>query len=102
MIRDVLSFIPFILMIFLVLSMDYKRMAQFITEQLRLFSIYYFVRACCEAMTILPGPAVHCRPGSTFNPPKEYEYSFFFLFVVGLILYRICLLMDYHSLHVVI
>lgn len=59
-------------MIVLVLNMDYKRMSQFITEQLRLFSIYYFVRSCCEAMTLLPGPAVHCRPGSTFNPPKEY------------------------------
>lgn len=77
--RDVLSFIPFILMIFLVLSMDYKQMAQFITEQLRLFSIYYFIRACCEAMTILPGPAVHCRPGSSFNPPKEYEYDFYII-----------------------
>lgn len=51
--------------------MEYKRLSCFLRDELRVFSIYYFVRACCEAATILPGPAVHCRPGSTFNPPKE-------------------------------
>lgn len=68
---DVLTFIPFMIMIVLALKMDYRHLAKFINDQLRVFSIYYVIRACCECLTILPGPAVHCRPGSTFNPPAE-------------------------------
>ena len=71
--NDFLSFIPFVVMIVMVLDMEYKQVSTFISDQLRIFSIYYFVRACCEVLTLLPGPAEHCRPGSTFYPPREYN-----------------------------
>ena len=68
---DVLSFIPFIILCYLALRMDGNHIGKFLSDNLRIFSIYYLVRAFCEPVTLLPGPAVHCRPGSTFNPPKE-------------------------------
>lgn len=77
--RDLLSFIPFMVMIGMVLSMEYKQMSAFVSDQLRVFSIYYFVRACCETLTLLPGPAEHCRPGSTFHPPREFGYVYEFI-----------------------
>ena len=58
-------------MIVLALRMDYRHLAKFLNDQLRVFSVYYVIRACCECLTILPGPATHCRPGSTFNPPRD-------------------------------
>ncbi|KNB46189.1 inositol phosphorylceramide synthase 3 [Blastocystis sp. subtype 4] len=69
---DVLSFIPFIILCYLALRMDGNHIGKFLSDNLRIFSIYYLVRAFCEPVTLLPGPAVHCRPGSTFNPPKDW------------------------------
>ena len=42
---DVLTFIPFVIMIVLALKMDYRHLAKFINDQLRVFSIYYVIRA---------------------------------------------------------
>lgn len=48
--------------------MDATQLSRFLCTNLRTFSIYYLVRAFCECVTLLPGPAPHCRPGSTFHP----------------------------------
>ena len=43
---DFLSVLPFVLILILALRMDTKHLSQYISDQLRIFSIFYFVRAC--------------------------------------------------------
>ena len=39
----------------------------------RLMTVCYVLRAVTVPLTILPGPAPHCRPGSLqYNPPKDW------------------------------
>ena len=70
-IRDVLTIIPFVVLMLVAISMDAKGFSKFITDQLRIFSLYYITRSFCIWVTLLPGPAPHCRPGGGFNSPKE-------------------------------
>lgn len=64
--------------------MDSKRIGKFIADLLRIFSMFYIVRSCCIWVTLLPGPAPHCRPGGSFRPPQEYFVLNFVWSPVGL------------------
>lgn len=72
-----MTLIPFVILFIIAFTMDSKRIGKFIADLLRIFSMFYIVRSCCIWVTLLPGPAPHCRPGGSFRPPQEY---FVFIF----------------------
>ena len=75
-----MTLIPFVILFIIAFTMDSKRIGKFIADLLRIFSMFYIVRSCCIWVTLLPGPAPHCRPGGSFRPPQEY-----FVFIICLI-----------------
>ncbi|CBK20991.2 uncharacterized protein [Blastocystis hominis] len=69
---DILTLIPFVILFIIAFTMDSKRIGKFIADLLRIFSMFYIVRSCCIWVTLLPGPAPHCRPGGSFRPPQDW------------------------------